>query len=220
MLNQIIEENKNLIYSIIKKYTYYYDKEDLFQTATIGLIKAYNNYNSSKNTKFSTYAYTYILSEVLLYINNNRDIRLGKNYLKIYKKINEAKLVLTQKLMKEPTTYELSLFLELDENLINQVLALTQSFSNLEEIISKDGKNLTLLDVVSDKDKDKMIDNLILKETLNNLTEEERQILMLRYYDERTQQEVANILGTNQVYISRNEKKVLKKLKEDLSKVA
>lgn len=220
MLNQIIEENKNLIYSIIKKYTYYYDKEDLFQTATIGLIKAYNNYDSSKNTKFSTYAYTYILSEVLLYINNNRDIRLGKNYLKIYKKINEAKLVLTQKLMKEPTIYELSLFLELDENLINQVLALTQSFSNLEEIISKDGKNLTLLDVVSDKDKDKMIDNLILKETLNNLTEEERQILMLRYYDERTQQEVANILGTNQVYISRNEKKVLKKLKEDLSKVA
>lgn len=220
MLNQIIEENKNLIYSIIKKYTYYYDKEDLFQTATIGLIKAYNNYDSSKNTKFSTYAYTYILSEVLLYINNNRDIRLGKNYLKIYKKINEAKLVLTQKLMKEPTTYELSLFLELDENLINQVLALTQSFSNLEEIISKDGKNLTLLDVVSDKDKDKMIDNLILKETLNNLTEEERKILMLRYYDERTQQEVANILGTNQVYISRNEKKVLKKLKEDLSKVA
>ena len=220
MLNQIIEENKNIIYSIIKKYTYYYDKEDLFQTATIGLIKAYNNYDSSKNTKFSTYAYTYILSEVLLYINNNRDIRLGKNYLKIYKKINEAKLVLTQKLMKEPTTYELSLFLELDENLINQVLALTQSFSNLEEIISKDGKNLTLLDVVSDKDKDKMIDNLILKETLNNLTEEERQILMLRYCDERTQQEVANILGTNQVYISRNEKKVLKKLKEDLSKVA
>ena len=220
MLNQIIEENKNLIYSIIKKYTYYYDKEDLFQTATIGLIKAYNNYDSSKNTKFSTYAYTYILSEVLLYINNNRDIRVGRNYLKIYTKINEAKLILTQKLMKEPTTYELSLFLELDENLINQVLALTQSFSNLEEIISKDGKNLTLLDVVSDKDKDKMIDNLILKETLNNLTEEERQILMLRYYDERTQQEVANILGTNQVYISRNEKKVLKKLKEDLSRVA
>ena len=105
MLNQIIEENKNLIYSIIKKYTYYYDKEDLFQTATIGLIKAYNNYDSSKNTKFSTYAYTYILSEVLLYINNNRDIRLGRNYLKIYTKINEAKLILTQKLMKEPTTY-------------------------------------------------------------------------------------------------------------------
>ena len=131
MLNQIIEENKNLIYSIIKKYTYYYDKEDLFQTATIGLIKAYNNYDSSKNTKFSTYAYTYILSEVLLYINNNRDIRLGRNYLKIYTKINEAKLILTQKLMKEPTTYELSLFLELDVNLIIQVLALTQCFSNL-----------------------------------------------------------------------------------------
>ena len=151
MLNQIIEENKNLIYSIIKKYTYYYDKEDLFQTATIGLIKAYNNYDSSKNTKFSTYAYTYILSEVLLYINNNRDIRLGKNYLKIYKKINEAKLVLTQKLMKEPTIYELSLFLELDENLINQVLALTQSFSNLEEVKHSSNQLVTLVDVNYDE---------------------------------------------------------------------
>lgn len=220
MLNQVILENQNLIYSIINKYTYYYDSEDLFQTGVIGLMKAYNNYDKNMNTKFSTYAYKYILSEVLLYMNNNRDIKLSKNYQKLQKKINEAKQVLTQRLMKEPSVYELSLFLELDEGIINQVLELSQAFSGLDEIISNDGKNLCLLDTISNHDKDEMIDNLILKEAINGLTEEERKILWMRYYDDRTQQEVAKILGTNQVNVSRSEKKVLQRLKNDFKEVA
>lgn len=220
MLNQVILENQNLIYSIINKYTYYYDSEDLFQTGVIGLMKAYNNYDKNMNTKFSTYAYKYILSEVLLYMNNNRDIKLSKNYQKLQKKINEAKQVLTQRLMKEPSVYELSLFLELDEGIINQVLELSQTFSGLDEIISNDGKNLCLLDTISNHDKDEMIDNLILKEAINGLTEEERKILWMRYYDDRTQQEVAKILGTNQVNVSRSEKKVLQRLKNDFKEVA
>lgn len=220
MLDQMILENKNLIYSIIHKYTYYYDKEDLFQTGVIGLIKAYRNYNTSMNTKFSTYAYTYILSEVLAYVNYNKDIRLGKEYQKLYKKINEAKTILTQRLMKEPSTYELSLFLELDEKVIIQILELTQSFSALDEIVSNDDKNLSLLDTISYQDKDDMIDNLILKEAINGLTEEEKKLLWMRYYDDRTQQEVANMLGTNQVNVSRSEKKVLQRLRNDFKEVA
>lgn len=220
MLDQMILENKNLIYSIIHKYTYYYDKEDLFQTGVIGLIKAYRNYNTSMNTKFSTYAYTYILSEVLAYVNYNKDIRLSKEYQKLYKKINEAKTILTQRLMKEPSTYELSLFLELDEKVIIQILELTQSFSALDEIVSNDDKNLCLLDTISYQDKDDMIDNLILKEAINGLTEEEKKLLWMRYYDDRTQQEVANMLGTNQVNVSRSEKKVLQRLRNDFKEVA
>lgn len=219
MLNQMILENQKLIYSIINKYSYYYDKEDLFQTGIIGLIKAYNNFDKNMNTKFSTYAYTYILSEVLLYINNNRNIKLGREYQKLYKKINEAKNILTQKLMKEPSSYELSCFLELDEKIIIHVLEITQQFSGLDEIISKDGKSLCLLDTISNKDKDDIIDNLILKEALNELTDTEKKILWMRYYDDRTQQEVANILGTNQVHVSRYEKKVLQRLKNNLQKV-
>ena len=220
MLNQMVLENQNLIYSIIHKYTYYYDKEDLFQTGVIGLMKAYRNYQENRNTKFSTYAYTYILSEVLSYINANRNIKLGREYQKMYKKITDAKALLTQKLMKEPSTYELSLFLELDENMIIQVQELTQQFKRLDEIVSSDGKNLCLLDTISNKDKENMIDNLILKEAINGLSEEEKKIIWMRYYDDRTQQEVANILGTNQVSVSRCEKKVLKRLKNDLSKAA
>lgn len=220
MLNQMILDNQNLIYSIINKYSYYYDKEDLFQTGVIGLIKAYNNYNANMNTKFSTYAYTYILSEVLAYTNSNRNIKLGREYQKLYKKINEAKTILTQRLMKEPSTYELALFLELDEKIIIHILEVTGKFSGLDEIISKDGKKLSLLDTISNKDKDDIIDNLILKEEINKLSETERKILWMRYYDDRTQQEVANILGTNQVHVSRSEKKVLQRLKNNLQKVA
>lgn len=219
MLNQMIQENKNLIYSIIKKYNYYYEKEDLYQTGIIGLMKAYKNYNPNMNTKFTTYAYTYILSEVLAYINANRNIKLGREYQKIYKKINEAKTILTQKLMKEPTTYELATFLEIDEKTIIHILEVTRNFSGLDEIISKDGKNLSLLDTISNEDKDKFIDNLILKEAIDKLSKEEKKILWMRYYDDRTQQEVADILGTNQVYVSRNEKKVLKRLKSNLQEI-
>ena len=220
MLNQMILDNQNLIYSIINKYTYYYDKEDLFQTGVIGLIKAYNNYDANMNTKFSTYAYTYILSEVLAYVNANRNIRLGREYQKLYKKINEAKTILTQRLMKEPSTYELSLFLELDEKVIIHILEVTSNFSGLDEIVSKDGKNLSLLDTIAKDDKDNIIDNLILKEELDNLTDIEKKIIWMRYYDDRTQQEVANILGTNQVHVSRSEKKVLQRLKNNLKEVA
>jgi len=220
MLNQIVLENQNLIYSIINKYTYYYDIEDLFQTGVIGLIKAYRNYDSSMNTKFSTYAYTYILSEVLSYINTNKNIKLGREYQKLSKRINDAKVILTQRLMKEPTSYELSLFLEIDEDIINNVLVLTQSVSALDEVISKDGKDLCLIDTISNEDKDDIIDNLILKEEISKLSEIEKQLLWMRYYDDRTQQEVARSFGTNQVYVSRSEKKVLKKLRDNLSKVS
>jgi RNA polymerase sporulation-specific sigma factor len=171
------------------------------------------------NTKFSTYAYPYILSEVIAFINSNRNIKLGREYQKLYKKIKEAKDLLTQRLMKEPSTYELSLFLELDENIIIDVLELTSKFRDLDEIISKDGKNLTLLDTIGNKDKDNIVDNLILREEFGRLSDDEKQLIWMRYWLDRTQQEVADVLGTNQVSVSRCEKKVLQRLKNNLSKV-
>ena len=91
---EVILKNSNLIYSIINKYTKYYDVDDLYQTGVIGILKAYKNYDSSKNCKFSTYAYTYILGEVLKYVNNNRNIKLSSEYLMINKKIQETRTIL------------------------------------------------------------------------------------------------------------------------------
>ena len=122
--------------------------------------------------------------------------------------------------MKEPSTYELSLFLELDENIINDVLRLKESVKSLDEAISEDGKTLTLLDSLSINNNNMNIDNILLKELLETLTEEELKLINLRYFQDKTQSETARCLHTNQVQVSRNETKILKKLKKTVCETA
>lgn len=216
-LVEIIKENKNLICSIINKYARYYEFDDLYQVSIIGIMKAYQNYRPETGVKFTTYAYKYILSEVLLFINNNRTIRVSRDYQKLYKKILEARTLLTQKLMKEPTNYEISLFLEIDEAIINDVMRYQEKVKSLDEVVMDDGKKVTLLDQISTGDN---IDDdyISLKDELSSLTSEELQLINLRYFRDLTQSEIAEIWGTNQVKISRNEQKILKKLKNNLCK--
>lgn len=213
-LLELIKENKRLICKIIGKYTKYYDFDDLYQVSIIGIIKAYNNYNPNSNAKFSTYAYKYILSEVISYVNNSKTIKTSKEYNRLYKKILEAKNILTQKLMKEPTTRELSLFLELDENLLNEVLTLKESVKSLDEAINEDGRTLTLLDSIGTEDIN--IDSINLRDSIKNLSEEEQELIKLRYFQDKTQSETAQYLQTNQVQVSRNEAKILQKLKKSI----
>ena len=108
-MEEIIQENNGLIYQIINKYRNYFDIDDLYQVAVIGLIKAKNNYNNNLNTKFSSYAYPYVLGEVISYINNSKSVKISKEYQKIYRKVLEAKELLTQKLMKNPTIKRLKI---------------------------------------------------------------------------------------------------------------
>lgn len=219
ILVDIIKENKGLICSIINKYTRYYEFDDLYQVSVIGIIKAYNNYNKNSNTKFTTYAYKYILSEVVNFVNNSKVIKTSREYNKIYKRILEAKNILTQRLMKEPSNYELSLFLELDEALINNVMLVKDSVKSLDEAINTDGRTLTLLDSISLED-GIGVDNIFLKEILETLDEEELRLINLRYFQDKTQSETAKFLHTNQVQVSRNETKILKKLKKTVCEAA
>ena len=212
----IIIEHEGLIYSIINKYKSFYDIEDLHQVGVIGLIKAISKYDNSYNTKFSTYAYKYILGEVLKYVNDNRSFRLSKEYLQLEKRINKAKEILTQKLMRKPSNFELSIFLEIDENLIKDIEIITKNTESLENIISEDGKNLTLLDTIKDGKAENSINNIYLYNELDKLDESEKLLLQSRYFFDKTQQETAEILGINQVQVSRNEKKILKKLKNNM----
>lgn len=216
ILVDVIKENKNLICSIINKYTRYYEFDDLYQVSIIGIMKAYQNFNKEKGVKFTTYAYKYILSEVIMFVNNSKLIKTSREYHKLYKKILEARTVLTQRLMKEPSNYEISLFLEIDERLIDDVMRYQDNVRSLDEVIMDDGKKLTLLDRLS-LEKSNISDDMIsLREGLENLTDEERELINLRYFEDRTQSEIAKFWGTNQVNVSRNEQKVLKKLKKNL----
>lgn len=219
-LEDLIVDNSKLIYSIISKYQSYYDKEDLYQIGVIGMIKAYKNYKKDSNTKFTTYAYTYILGEVLKYVNENKSFKLSKEYLVIYKKISEAKTILTQRLMKVPSNFELSVFLEIDEQVINHIEMITREIDRLDRIINEDGKNLILLDTIKDEKAETSVDSMMLYEEINKLPSDERKLLKERYFLDKTQSETAKILGINQVQVSRNEQKILKKLKNNLCKVA
>ena len=215
-LSELIKENKKLICWIINKYTSYYEFDDLYQVSIIGMIKAYQNFDESKGVKFTTYAYRYILSEVLLFINNNRTIRVSREYQKIYKKILEARTILTQKLMKEPTTYELSLFLEIEEALINDIMIYQEKMKSLDEVIMDDGKQVTLLEQISSSNIKEEYTSL--HDSLATLNEDELELINLRYFKGLTQCEIACIWGENQVKVSRNEQKILKKIKNNLCK--
>lgn len=217
---EVINSCNGLIYMIIKKHFNNYDIEDLYQVGTIGVIKAYNNYKKNKEVKFSTYAYKYIYGEIYSYINNSKLLKINKENYSLYKKINEAKNILSQKLMKEPTVYELSCFLEIEPNIIEKVNLSMENVDSLDRIISNEGKELTLIDTINDQKDYYNINYLLLNEEINKLSDFEKNMIYLRYYEDKTQNEVANILGINQVEVSRKEKKTLKKIRNNYQNMA
>ena len=197
-------EYDGLIYSIISKYKKY-DKEDLYQVAMIGLIDALKHYKSNYNTKFSSFAYCYIVGEVNKYIRENSSLKVCRSLVELKKKIIKAKEVMSQKLGREATNLEISLYLEIDEKLIDEALISTDSVTSLEDSyfdpISYDNTSAEVLD---------------LKNELDKLSEKEKQLIYSRYFEELTQTETSNILGMSQVQVSRNETKILNKLKTRL----
>lgn len=210
----------DLVYAIIRKYFKGYDIEDLYQVGIIGVMKACDNYKNDKNTKFSTYAYKYIYGEIYAYINNSKIIKVSKENYPLYKKINEAKNLLSQRLMKEPSIYELASFLEIEPNIIETVVSSMNCIDSIDRVVYSDGKDVSILDTIKDEKDYYNIDYLMLNEELNKLSNEEKRLIYLRYFEDRTQSEVAGILGTTQVGVSRTEQKALKRIRSNYQNVA
>ena len=182
MLEKIIMENERLIYSIASYFRGYDNKEDLFQVGCIGLIKAYNNYDSNMNVKFTTYAYPYILGEMRKLVREDKSMKISRDISKINLQIEKAYVLLTQKMGKEPTVSEIASFLEVPISLVVDALN-SSKVSSLDDIIYD---NLTVFDVISDTNTD--MDTLIaLKSSLDELTSEEKEIINLRYINDLTQ---------------------------------
>ncbi len=201
-MEQLIIEYEKLIYAVMKYFKNYSNKEDLFQVGCIGLIKAYNNFDSNIDVKFSTYAYSYILGEMKKLVREDRGIKISRNISKLYSQIDKTIGYLSQKLMRTPTLQEIGDFLEIDEYLIVEAL---NSASILVDI-----DNIQINNSVDE------YSNILLKEQLNKLSSEELDIITKRYMNDMTQVEVANSLGLTQVQVSRKEHKVLEKLKKQL----
>lgn len=215
-LEQLIRENEKLIFSFIKNYNNYMDIEDLKQVGVIGIIKAYENYKKDSGIKFSTYAYSSIHGEIKKYLRENRSFKINKDTKTLCNKINKAKLLLEQRLMKEPSIKELSEFLEMDEKKVSMLIGIQSTPQSLDVKINDNGKDVTLYDVIGNDEAISQIEKIELYDEINKLSYEEKRLLQERYFNDRTQSEVAKILGINQVKVSREEKKVLKKLRDSL----
>ena len=215
MNDSIVTSNEKLIYKIISKYQGYFELDDLYQEAAKGIIKAYKKYDSKYNVKFTTFAYPYILGEVIKYINDFRSIKVSKSNKMLYSKILKSYEILSQKLMKVPTTYELSIFLEIDEKIINEVLSANAYVDSLDKIIMEDGKELELYDLIGYNDQS--IENYQLMSEIDKLSVQDREIIKDRYYFDMSQKEVGEKLGMYQVEVSRKETKILKKLYDNIA---
>lgn len=207
--NYLIEEYKPLILSIAKKFNNI-EKEDLFQAGALGLKKAFDNYDETSATKFSTYAYKYIYGEMYNLIYKNSDLKITKDTLKLYKSIIKTYQLLTQKNNKIPTTLEIAMTLEVEESLINAVIISCQKAPSLDANYCDDKD---IKEVINIEENISLDDKIFLNDAINQLQEPEKTIIKQKYYNDLTQSEIAALLGISQVKVSRYEKKGIEKMR-------
>ena len=207
-LKEIIIENSNLIYSIANKFGTR-DIDDLFQAGCIGMMEAYEKFDVSRGVKFTSFAYPYIVGRISEFVRENHTIKLSRDMMRVKRKVDKAKIYLTQELMREPTDDEISNYLNIPlENLIMLMNYNGDGYSLDEPYLD----DLSLYNVISNGEINDEL--LFLKEEIDSLDEPERTIIYERYFADMTQNEVANNLGLSQVNVSRKEKKVLSKLRK------
>ena len=218
---QYIKGNLRLVLSVIKRFGNSNENpDDLFQIGCIGLIKAINNFNTELDVKFSTYAVPMIIGEIRRYMRDNNSIRVSRSlrdtaYKAIYARENYMKQHL-----KEPTVQEIASEIGISKEDIVFALDAIQVPMSLQEPVYNDGGDaLYVMDQISDKKnrEENWVESISLNEAMQRLDEREKQIIRLRFYEGRTQMEVASEIGISQAQVSRLEKNALKCMRSYLT---
>lgn len=215
-MSAILKEHQNLIYSVAHQFGNHSLLDDLFQVGCIGLMNAYKNYDTSYGVKFSTYAYPYIAGEMKKFMRENRGVKVSRELMRLNLKIEKASILLSQRLMREPSYFELADFLGIPEILVSEAIHSKESIKSIDEPIKENGKIVTLHDTIGQKESVDLNTLIALKEEVQKLDPLERTLIENRYILDQTQSETAHILGMSQVQVSRKEQKVLVKLKGKL----
>ena len=219
-MNKLIELNLPLVASISKKFLNRgYEYEDIFQIGSIGLVKAINNFDLNFNVKFSTYAVPMIIGEIKRFLRDDGMIKVSRNVKSLARKIHFYKEELTSKLKRSPTIDELAEYAGVEKEEIVFAIESSNTLQYLYDTIHQDdGAPVLLIDKLSEKSSEdtNLIEKIALKDALRSLDEKARQIIMLRYFKDKTQVQVAKMLGISQVQVSRIEKKVLLQMKKKL----
>ena len=215
---EFINGNLRLVLSVIQRFNNrgeYVD--DLFQVGCIGLIKAIDNFDVSQNVKFSTYAVPMIIGEIRRYLRDNNSIRVSRSLRDIAYKALQAKEKLTNRNSKEPTIAEIAQELQLPkEEVVFALDAIQDPISLFESVYHDGGDAIYVMDLVSDEKNidDNWLEGISLKEAMRKLNEREKLILNLRFFEGRTQMEVAEEIGISQAQVSRLDKTALMHMKK------
>lgn len=213
----LVEKNVGLIWSIVKRFQNRgYEVEDLFQIGSIGLIKAINKFDSSYNVKFSTYAVPMIIGEIKRFIRDDGIIKVSRSLKEISSRARITKEIMSKELGREPTINEIASNLNISpEELVMALEAGCTPESLYSTIGESDNSPILLIDRLDADNNTEMdlIDKIAIRQILDTLDARERQIIILRYFKEKTQVQIAKLLGISQVQVSRIEKKILNDIK-------
>lgn len=215
-----IKGNLRLVLSVIKRFQNSNENaDDLFQIGCIGLMKAIDNFDTTLNVRFSTYAVPMIVGEIRRYLRDNNSIRVSRSLRDIAYKAIYAKDNYVKQHLREPTVTEIASEIGVEKEMIVYALDAIQSpVSLFEPIYAEGGDTLYVMDQISDKKnrEEHWIENISLREAMDRLGARERNIIEMRFYEGKTQMEVADEIGISQAQVSRLEKNALKYMKNYL----
>ena len=221
-LETLVSENSALIWSIVKRFKNRgYELDDLFQIGAIGFIKAVKRFDRSFDTKLSTYAVPYIIGEIKIFLRDDGIIKVSRGLKELNYKIN----LLEEKYEKNNENVSMDKILK-ELNITKEDFILAQNINNNVESInetcfdnSTQEKEEKIIIEKNENPENNIIQKIMLKDALRKLDEKEKNIILLRYFKEKTQSEVAKIYGISQVQVSRLEKKILQKMREDIKEI-
>jgi len=216
---ELISGNLRLVLSVIQRFTSRGENlDDLFQVGCIGLIKSIDNFDTSLNVRFSTYAVPMIIGEIRRYLRDNNTIRVSRSLRDIAYRAMQTKEALTAKNQREPSVDEIAREMELPlEEVVMAMESIQEPVSLFEPVYSDGGEPICVMDQLGDDNDDlNWLNEIALREAIVNLSDREKKILHLRFLLGRTQMEVADEIGISQAQVSRIEKGALHRIKNHL----
>lgn len=217
--DELISGNLRLVLSVIQRFTNRGENlDDLFQVGCIGLIKAIDHFDISQGVRFSTYGVPMIIGEIRRYLRDNNSIRVSRSLRDTAYKAMQAKERITAQNNREPTIEEIAKELDLPrEDVVLALESIVEPVSLYEPVFSEGGDTIYVMDQVGDSNDDSnWLDEIALKEAIKDLNGREKRILSMRFFQGKTQMEVASEIGISQAQVSRLEKAALDKIKKEI----
>lgn len=217
--DRILENNLNLVRSIVYRFLNRgYEWDDLFQIGSIGLMKAIERFDAKFGVKFSTYAVPMIIGEIRRFMRDDNPIKVSRPLKELAYRVHKSQEKLQGLMGREPTIHEVAEDLQIAPQEIVAALEAVQPTASLyESAFREDGDKVLLLDQIKYCEQDNsFFDNLVLKEVLSRLPVKERRVIEMRFFEDRTQAEIASLIGLSQVQVSRIEKQALRLIRNFL----